>query len=431
MTEGSVSRWNIKEGTSFSAGDVLLEIETDKAQIEVEAPEDGILAKILVQANGEKVPVGQAIAIIAEEGDDISNIEAPKEEAKAKEPVKENKVEKKIETKADVTMKQDTTQKSTHLSPAVGHLISNYQIDDIKVITATGPKGRLSKGDVLNYINKNNIPKRKVEQVESRPIKLQANQQGSTGNQVPHNYTRKQVEIEQIESLRQSLLKSKGIKVSLNDVIVKAASLALIDTPQINVRFNDSAKDNVEYLKSIDIAVATSTPNGLIASVVSDANKKELEAISKELKVSNKKANENQGASFGISNLGVFGVNNFSGLVTPPPAANLTINLKEVVVYGEEITNSNLVLDDLIHPTPKKVNEIKPQATATPNVKRDILDQLIDDIKIKTSSENSGLKTRKVLNITLASDQRVVTQDIAAKFLKKLEYYLSQKSSLL
>jgi pyruvate/2-oxoglutarate dehydrogenase complex dihydrolipoamide acyltransferase (E2) component len=164
MTEGGISSWKKREGESFSAGDVLLEIETDKATIDVEAPEDGVLGKIVVQDGAKNVSVGRVIALLAEEGDDISNLEVPKEEPKsAPTPQPETSAATPSPSQAPEPAQEPKTRShhpthSKHLMPSVVRLLIEGGVTDAEVIKGTGVRGMLTKGDVLAYLGRASNP---------------------------------------------------------------------------------------------------------------------------------------------------------------------------------------------------------------------------------------------------------------------------------
>ncbi|KAG0643916.1 hypothetical protein HOY80DRAFT_1133470 [Tuber brumale] len=194
MTEGTISRWELREGDTFSAGDVLLEIETDKAQMDVEAPDDGILARIMVKAGNKAVQVGSRIAVLAEPGDDLANLEIPpesndtgsrtsalaREEKKVDNSPRGNTRSPRGEDRPSVLESSDKSAPSTTRtnkaytpSPSVAHLIREHKISDsdVSAITATGPKGRLLKGDILAYLGRAN--KAYLKELEGRIHKLE------------------------------------------------------------------------------------------------------------------------------------------------------------------------------------------------------------------------------------------------------------------
>lgn len=179
MTEGGISSWKKREGESFSAGDVLLEIETDKATIDVEAQDDGILGKIFVQDGSKNVQVGKVIALLAEEGDDISNLEAPKEESK---PVPSPQPETRA-APPPPPAPQPTAPKpshhpkhSKHLLPSVIRLLIEGNIADAEAIPGTGVRGMLTKGDVLAYLGRASSPMgtfKEAKKEVSRPKRVE------------------------------------------------------------------------------------------------------------------------------------------------------------------------------------------------------------------------------------------------------------------
>ncbi|KAJ9068371.1 hypothetical protein DSO57_1029328 [Entomophthora muscae] len=300
MTEGSVSKWHVKDGDKYTQGDILLEIETDKAQIEVEAPEDGIMGKILTPAGSGKVPVGFPIALTAEEGDDISNLSAPDTSA-----VSSQKSSESVAPSKPVPSKPTSTKQQPP-SPAVSHLLSNYVIKDVADIPATGPRGRLLKGDVLAYIATKNIPRAQQSAPTPKAApketlqpssgytdipttsmrRIIAQRLGESKSTVPHSYTSRDISMGAVNKLRQTLKNEYDIKVSVNDFVIRACALALRDVPEANVRYNPKLDDGVEKVKDIDISVAVATPTGLITPIVKNADQKGLKIISAEIKVS-------------------------------------------------------------------------------------------------------------------------------------------------
>ncbi|KAI8979465.1 hypothetical protein BDF20DRAFT_869707 [Mycotypha africana] len=250
MTEGTIHQWKFKEGESFSAGDVLLELETDKAQIDVEAPEDGVLAKIVLP-DGGKAAVNSLIALIAEEGDDISNVQVP-EEGPASSSVSQEKTTQQVEEpekkKAAPTVSPishddvDTSKLKKPLSPAVLSLVLKHGIKDVGSIEPSGYGGRLLKGDVLAHlglIQPKPAPKPKLsiapprdQIVFAKNAQQQQQQQQqeevAQKKQIPPSFITKQLSLDKVFDLHQSLNEQKKIqKTTVNDVIAKAAERAL------------------------------------------------------------------------------------------------------------------------------------------------------------------------------------------------------------
>ncbi|KAF7725103.1 hypothetical protein EC973_000429 [Apophysomyces ossiformis] len=240
MTEGTIHKWMKKEGEAFSAGDVLLELETDKAQIDVEAQEDGVLAKIIL-AEGKKAPVNTPIALLAEEGDDLSNLEVPEEEPAQ---VAEKKEEQPAPTSAPkqpivASMDHhdlDTSKLKKPLSPAVLSLVLKHHIKDLDAIKASGPAGRILKGDVLAHLGmipykpapkfKTSAAPPRDEIVIAKPAAPVAKEEKKI---VLPNFISKHVAVDDLLQLRRTLNEQHRTNVSVNDFIEKAAARALQD----------------------------------------------------------------------------------------------------------------------------------------------------------------------------------------------------------
>ncbi|KAI9321495.1 hypothetical protein BX666DRAFT_2017439 [Dichotomocladium elegans] len=252
MTEGTIHQWKVKEGESFSAGDILLELETDKAQIDVEASDDGVLARILVREdgnvnNGEKAAVNAPIALLAEEGDDLSNVEMPAEiqAAPAVEESKAPEIPKPVSAASTPTSSMDhhdldTSKLKKPLSPAVLSLVLKHHIKDPSSIKASGPGGRLLKGDVLAHLGiipfkpappfKTSAAPPREEIVFAKTEAKKAPVAAKQEEPVRPNFISKQVTVDQLLSLRQALNEQNRTNVSVNDFIGKAATKALQDT---------------------------------------------------------------------------------------------------------------------------------------------------------------------------------------------------------
>ncbi|KAI7907618.1 uncharacterized protein BX663DRAFT_491460, partial [Cokeromyces recurvatus] len=260
MTEGTIHRWVVKEGDSFSAGDVLLELETDKAQIDVEAAEDGVLAKIILP-EGKKSPVNTLIALLAEEGDDISNVEIPADKGEEKaSPVeeKEKATESTTANKAVVSPIShhdiDTSKLKKPLSPAVLSLVTKYGIKDVSLIEPSGYGGRILKGDVLAYlglIKPKPAPKPTLTAAPPRDQIIFAKpkvkeEEKEIKKEAPPTFISKKITVDPLFNLRQSLNEQHGTCVSVNDFIAKAAERALQDVTTRS-SFDNNKKKNIIY----------------------------------------------------------------------------------------------------------------------------------------------------------------------------------------
>ncbi|CAO3702222.1 unnamed protein product [Rhizopus stolonifer] len=249
MTEGTIHKWMKKEGDSFAAGDVLLELETDKAQIDVEAAEDGVLAKIILQ-DGSKAPVNTLIALVAEEGDDISSVEIPQEQAVKETPKEEKKTS---EVKGPVVSPishhdVDTSKLKKPLSPAVLSLVLKYGIKDVGSIKSSGYGGRILKGDVLAHLGliaPKPAPKPTFTAAPPRDQIVFAKTEKPAAAEekkvvVPPTFISKQVIADDLFDLRSTLNEQHGTHVAVNDFIAKAAERALQDVTSKVTKSNKS-----------------------------------------------------------------------------------------------------------------------------------------------------------------------------------------------
>ncbi|XP_054721647.1 pyruvate dehydrogenase protein X component, mitochondrial-like [Uloborus diversus] len=343
MTEGTIVKWLKKEGDSISPGDVLCEIQTDKAIVGLETEEEGVLIKILVPEDTKNVPLGELIAIIEGEGsadntgvsEDITH-SSPQEIAVKKEPALTN----------------SSVDSSKLIGPSVRKLLQDYGIK-YSLITGSGPHNILLKGDVLNYIKDKNIKQKSFEselpktpdvtfiekqQYVDIPVtsmrKTIARRLTESKTSIPHAYASVDCKIDNILKFRKQL-KDDGISVSMNDFVIKSAASALSQMPSVNViNVNDTPKS----MQSVDISIAVATESGLITPIVKDADKLNLEAISSQVKSLAVKAREGklkpeefQGGSFTISNLGMFGISEFSAVINPPQGAILAVGSSKIV----------------------------------------------------------------------------------------------------
>lgn len=372
MTEGNLATWKKKEGDSVKAGDVIAEIETDKATMEVEAVDEGTIGKIVVAAGTEGVKVNQVIALLLEAGEDKKALdswkpkEAPKAEAKAEAaapaaaptaaPAAATAVPAapvaRVAPTAPVAAAPRTaplTADRVAASPLARRIAGQKGIDLTRVI-GTGPGGRITKEDVergaagsggavvRNPVEAVQIPNNNMRKVIAK--RLQESKQV-----VPHFYLSIDVEIDALLEARAQLNKHAEIqskdgkppyKLSVNDMVIKAAGLALRDKPNCNVSWYDDAI--IQY-NNVDISVAVATDGGLITPIIRNADQKSLPAISKEMKELAARARENklkpeefQGGGFSISNLGMFGVKTFQAIINPPQACILAVGAGEQVL---------------------------------------------------------------------------------------------------
>lgn len=358
MTEGALARWLKKEGDTISAGDVLAEIETDKATMEVEAVEEGILGRILVQEGTQGVSVNTPIAILIEEG------EAVPESVSAAAPVKKEPEaaapEPKVVSQTPTALTPPTNR--VFASPLAKRVASQKNID-LATVKGSGPNGRIVRKDVDAAAHQGTSIKGQEKAVAAAPLssgghkivphssmrKVIAKRLAESKSTVPHFYVSVDVELDALLALRSQLNATSPaegpdtFKLSVNDMLVKAAAVALKRIPSVNASFTDDAM--IMY-DDVDISVAVSIPDGLITPIVKQADKKSLKQISQETKDLVKRARagklkpeEFQGGTFSISNMGMYGVKDFSAIINPPQAAILAIaaGRKLPVVKGNEI----------------------------------------------------------------------------------------------
>ncbi|MBM5782081.1 MAG: pyruvate dehydrogenase complex dihydrolipoamide acetyltransferase [Pelagibacterales bacterium] len=400
MKEGNLAKWTKKEGDKIKSGDVIAEIETDKATMEVEAVDEGVLGKILVSEGTENVAVNTCIALILEEGEDKKALDsyAAKTSAPAKteEKKEENKV---VENKTSVSdavvvskpQRQSFASDKVKASPLAKRIAKDEGVSLIQ-ISGSGPHGRVIKDDVLEFLSggaaKSGVVRRNSQEFytvkNNNMRKVIAKRLLESKQNVPHFYLSCELNISKLQELRSSLNEVATIdesgkpsyKISVNDLIIKATAMALKQVPMANSSWSDDA---VLVYNNIDISMAVAIDGGLITPIIKNADQKTIQAISNESKQLAKKAREGklqpeefQGGSFSISNLGMFGIDNFSAIVNPPQSCILAVS----------------------------------RAVDKPIV------------------ENGQIKVATMMNVTLSSDHRSVDGAVGAEFLKALRRYI-------
>ncbi|WP_370283303.1 pyruvate dehydrogenase complex dihydrolipoamide acetyltransferase [Pseudooceanicola sp.] len=406
MEEGTLAKWLVKEGDTVSSGDLLAEIETDKATMEFEAVDEGVIGKILVAEGTEGVKVNQPIAVLLEEGesaDDIGETAAPKAEAKpeAKDEgaeAEDSAGEKagkapvpreaqpgpvdgpagKSDTKAPAAP-TDAEGQRIFASPLARRIAKDKGLDLTK-IEGFGPKGRIVKADVLGAAEGGAAKAQAPAKTEAaaqpqggKPamapaglssdavLKMYADREFTevkldgmrktiaarlteAKQTIPHFYLRRDIRIDALLKFRAELnrqLEGRGVKLSVNDFIIKACALALQSVPKANAVW---AGDRVLELKPSDVAVAVAIEGGLFTPVLKDADAKSLSKLSSEMKDLAARArdrklapHEYQGGSFAVSNLGMFGIDNFDAVINPPHGAILAVGagVKKPVVDAD------------------------------------------------------------------------------------------------
>ena len=373
MTDGTLANWLVKEGDKVEAGDVIAEIETDKATMEVEAVDEGVIGKIIVSAGTEGVPVNDVIAVLLEEGEDASALDGY--DAKAAAPaVKQaghpEQSEGSETRSADSSAVPQNDKKvgasadRIFASPLAKRIAADKGID-LASVKGSGPKGRIVKVDVENAkagatpaksaaavstpstdaeFDQLNVYGMAYKAIPNNNIKkVTARRLTEAKQTIPHFYLSVDCVLDNLLAARVSLNEAAdgAYKISVNDFIIKAVAMALKAYPAANVSWGDDA---VMQFKHADISVAVATPNGLITPIIKRAEEKGLAAISTEMKDLAGRAREGklkpeefQGGTFSISNLGMFGVENFQAIVNPPQSCIMAVGAgiqKPVVVNG-------------------------------------------------------------------------------------------------
>ena len=359
MEEGTLAKWFKKVGDSVKEGEILAEIETDKATMEFESFHDGVLLHIGID-EGSTAPVDSIIAVIGSKGEDISSIikgtntanEEPKPEVK-----EEPKPEVKEEIKSAVVSNESTDR--ILISPLARKLANEKGID-IKSIKGSGDNGRIIKRDIDSYKSSDysqfiqprpSVTESSNESQNSTMRKAIAKRLSDSKFSAPHYYLNIECEMDNMISFRNQFINTQNIKISFNDIIAKAVSLSLARHPKVNSRWYD---DKIVFYDHVHLGVAVAVDDGLIVPVVKYANSKDLPEINIEIKdfavrAKNKKLTpaEIEGSTFTISNLGMFGIESFTSIINQPNSAILSIGAiieKPIVKNGDIVIGNTMKL---------------------------------------------------------------------------------------
>lgn len=381
MTEGVVAEWHKKVGDQVHSGEILAEIETDKATMEFESFYDGVLLYIGVE-KGKSVPVDVVLAIIGEKGEDYEALlakesaskgaDAPKEEAKEdKEPVKEDS-SKKEEPKAETDSKKSTETEATKKPQApvsssdrvfaspLAKKVAEEKGIDINQVAGTGDAGRIVKRDVDNYTPyipaSGNVihqapagEEAYTEENVSQMRKVIARRLGESKFTAPHFYLTLDIDMDQAIAARKAMNADKDVRISFNDLVLKASAMALRKHPVINSAWMG---DTIRRNQHIHIGVAVAVDEGLLVPVIRFADTKGLQQIGAEVKDFAEKAKTKklqpadwEGNTFTISNLGMFGIESFTAIINSPDSCILAVGgIKEVpVVKNGQVVPGNVM----------------------------------------------------------------------------------------
>ena len=373
MEEGTLAKWLVAEGDRVQSGDLLAEIETDKATMEFEAVDEGVIGKLLVAEGTANVKVNSAIAILLEEGDAADATVSPAQSAAAAAPLthEASAVDAPATTAAPAAaVSNDGTR--IFASPLARRIAADQGLDLAK-ITGSGPKGRIVKADVSGAPATASVsapPPMAAAPAASLPssASVEALYQGRSYKTVPldgmrrviadrlteakqtipHFYLRRDIRLDTLLKLRSEVnagLEARGVKLSVNDFIIKACAMALQSVPAANAVW---AGDRVLQMEASDISVAVAIEGGLFTPVLQDADSKSLSKLAVEMKDLAARArsrklapHEYQGGSFSISNLGMMGIDNFDAVINPPQGAILAVGAgKKRPVVSEDGTLS-------------------------------------------------------------------------------------------
>ena len=376
MEEGTLSKWHVKEGDTVSSGDILAEIETDKATMEFEAIDEGVIGKIMIAEGTEGVKVNAVIAVLLEDGETAADIGTTSAAGPAAQPAAaaEAAPAGSPETAAPAPAAPVKDGTRVFATPLARRIAADKGLD-ITSVAGSGPHGRIVKADVENaqagavaaqvasapvsaaaaptgpstdavlktYANR---PHQEIKLDGMR--KIIASRLTEAKQTVPHFYLRRDIHLDALLEFRSQLnkqLEPRGIKLSVNDFIIKACGLALQQVPEANAVW---AGDRTLQFEKSDVAVAVAIEGGLFTPVLQDAESKSLSALSAEMKDLAARArdrklapHEYNGGSFAISNLGMFGIDNFDAIINPPHAAILAVGAgtkKPIVGADGELT---------------------------------------------------------------------------------------------
>ena len=426
MTDGKLAKWNVRIGDNVASGDVLAEIETDKATMEVEAVEEGKVAKLLVQEGSENVAVNSVIALLLEDGETADDIELPEEASSENDAVDDADDLGSVEdtsskNNVDIPVLQSKPEapplKVNHTSS--GHIGLGEGIDPLNKdrvlasplakrmaaqagigldeISGSGPNGRIVKRDIEAVLSgglpaivtanpTSDTNNQEYELIEHSTMrKTIAARLTESKQTVPHFYLRVDCEIDKLLEFRAELNKKAdgAYKLSINDIIIKAAGVALKKVPNANACWTESG---IKVFRSADISIAVSVEGGLITPIVFNADGKGLEQISKEMHELAERARDGKlspeeytGGTFSISNLGMYGVKSFDAVINPPQACILAVGA------GQQ--------SPVVH--------------------------------------NGALAVATVMNLTLSADHRAVDGAVAAEYMKCLSGLIEDPMTML
>ena len=359
MTEGVVAKWHKKVGDKVKSGELLAEIETDKATMDFESFFDGVMLHIGIQ-EGKGAPVDSILAIIGAAGEDVSSLLSGDAPAKVEVAVKTETPAKAAETTVAVpaTISSNASSDSRLKASPLAKKIAEDKGIDLSKVQGSGDEGRIVKKDVENYTSaKQNsvttVAYTGVESYTEEPVsqmrKTIARRLAESKFSAPHFYLKMEVEMSQAIESRKAINELSPVKISFNDLVVKAVAIALRSNPKVNSSW---LGDKIRYNNHINIGVAMAVEDGLLVPVVRFADNKSLSQIASEVKVYSQKAKDKklqpsdwEGNTFTISNLGMYGIDDFTAIINPPDACILAVGgIKETpIIKNGQIVPGNIM----------------------------------------------------------------------------------------
>ena len=409
MEEGVIAKWNVKEGDKIEAGDIIAEVETDKATMDVEAFDAGVLLKI-IPAEGDAVPLGGLIAVIGEEGEDISDIlanaggDSPSSSSETEKETATEEAEEPSEEEAKTENSSSSTSDNGRIkaSPLAKKMAEDKGID-LSSVSGSGPEGRIVKKDIESFKGTSSggglskpggtgtavtsgasFPSLESKEVKvSQMRKVIARRLSESKFTNPHFYETVDIDMKAAMAARSAMNEANEVRISFNDIVVKACAVALTRHQAINSSWHD---DIIKEHGDVHIAVAVAIDEGLMTPVITHADKKGLSQISAETRELAELARDRklapeqmEGSTFTISNLGMFGIEEFTAIINPPNACILAVGA-------------------------------------------------IRDVPVV---ENGAVVPGKRMKITLSSDHRIVDGAKAAQFLNTVKNLLENPLSML
>eukprot|EP00835_Amoeboradix_gromovi_P000352 NODE_12_length_45166_cov_0.552511.p7 type:complete len:437 gc:universal NODE_12_length_45166_cov_0.552511:44962-43652(-) len=396
MTQGNISEWRKKAGDKLQPGDILAEIETDKAQMEFEFQDDGYIAKLLFEGGSKDIKIGTPIAVLVENQEDVDkfdDFESPKPTASPVDSKAKVQTEKAPEPPKPIISEQTKAfspeKSSSKASPLVKKLAKLENVD-VSKISGTGPNGRIVLADYIKFKSSPSSSSSVKSNFKDIPISQMrltiAERLSFSKTTIPHYYLTCKMNVDKLILLRQSL-KEQQCNVSINDFVNKAVALTLRDHPDVNSSWMG---DVIRKYASVDLSMAVATEKGLITPIIKNADKLGLKELNSAAKSLAEKARNNQlkpeefiGGSFCVSNLGMYGIDSFNAIINPP--------------------QSGIVAVSAIKNEVKLVNE---------------------------NGKDKVLPTR-VMSMTTSFDHRVVDGAVGALFMQTLKEYIENPLLLL